>query len=232
MEYLGILLFCLVLIMLLGFLSYTKTKKIKALGEKEELNEITKNFPENKEIAETILKKLGKKGVIIEEDQEAQVSLYIALTNKIIIASAKKTFARVQTIAHECLHSVQDRKLLLFNFYYSNVYLLSFLILLLFVMIGNLSNGMIAIVIFTLLSFVYFFVRSYLEMDAMTKAKYVAKEYMRENKLASEKEIEKLEEAYEQINQVGIPYTNYRLFLNCMIKIMIITGICYLKMFF
>ena len=37
-------------------------------------------------------------------------SLYIVATNTILISNIKDTFTRVQTIAHECLHSIQNKK--------------------------------------------------------------------------------------------------------------------------
>ena len=144
----------------------------------------------------------------------------------------KNTFARVQTIAHECLHSVQDRKMLLFNFVYSNIYLLSFIVLAVLLALGVIPNGVLAILCFTFLSFVYYFVRSYLEMDAMTKAKYLAKEYMQEKEVTTKENIEKLVEAFEQINKIGIPYTIYKLFSNCMVKIILLAGICLIRAIF
>ena len=229
MEYFIILLFAISLLLILGILSYTKVKDIKALAEKEELNTLTKDFPDNIEIAKDILAKLNNTGVTIEEDKQAQASLYIAVTNKIIIASGKNTFARVQTIAHECLHSAQDRKMLVFNFVYSNIYLLSFIVLAVLLALGVIPNGALVILCFTLLSFVYYFIRSYLEMDAMTKAKYLAKEYMQEKEVTSKENIEKLVEAFEQINKIGIPYTIYKLFSNCMVKIILLAGICLIR---
>ena len=232
MEYVIILILAISLLLILGILSYTKVRDIKALAEKEELNTLSKNFPDNIEIAKEILAKLNNTGVAIEEDKQAQASLYIAATDKIIIASGKNTFARVQTIAHECLHSVQDRKMLLFNFVYSNIYLLSFIVLAVLLALGVIPNGVLAILCFTLLSFVYYFIRSYLEMDAMTKAKYLAKEYMQEKEVTTKENIEKLVEAYEQINKIGIPYTIYKLFSNCMVKIILLAGICLIRTIF
>ena len=92
MEYFIILLFAISLLLILGILSYTKVRDIKALAEKEELNTLSKNFPDNIEIAKEILAKLNNTGVAIEEDKQAQASLYIAVTNKIIIASREKYF--------------------------------------------------------------------------------------------------------------------------------------------
>ena len=122
--------------------------------------------------------------------------------------------------------------MLLFNFVYSNIYLLSFIVLAVLLALGVIPNGVLAILCFTFLSFVYYFVRSYLEMDAMTKAKYLAKEYMQEKEVTTKENIEKLVEAYEQINKIGIPYTIYKLFSNCMVKIILLAGICLIRTIF
>ena len=86
-------------------------KELKKLEINENLNKITNKFPENIKICETILSKLKNKNVKIEEDKESNTSLYIVLTNKIIIANLKNSYARIQTIAHECVHSIQNRNI-------------------------------------------------------------------------------------------------------------------------
>ena len=67
-----------------------------------------------------MLEMLDNKDVQIEQAKDTKTSLYIAVTNKISIADLKDNYGRIQTIAHECMHSVQDRRLLLFNFIFSN----------------------------------------------------------------------------------------------------------------
>ena len=94
---------------------FKDVQKIKEIGYDKELNKIGNKFPTNIEICKNILEKLNNKDVKIEEDKDSKTSLYIAISNKIIIADIQDTFTRIQTIAHECLHSVQNRKILLFN---------------------------------------------------------------------------------------------------------------------
>ena len=97
--------------------------------------------------------------------------MYIAVTNKITIADVKNSYTRIQTLAHECLHSVQNRKILLFNFIYSNIYLLYFFLCTILAVFNKIKNGMLYVSIMLILSYIYYFVRSYLENDAMIKAK-------------------------------------------------------------
>ena len=126
MEYIIIIIICVIAIVLLkiGFnVKIKDIKKIKEIGYDKELNKIADKFEDNKEICKKILAKLGNKDVKIEENSDTKSSLYIAVSNKIIIANIKDTFTRIQTIAHECLHSVQNRKILMFNFIFSNIFL-------------------------------------------------------------------------------------------------------------
>ena len=103
-------------------------KKAKSLKENKEAEKITNKFPGNVEIAKEMLSLLGNESVKIEEAKDTETSLYIAITNKISIADMKNNYARIQTIAHECLHSCQDRTLLLFNFIFSNLNIIYFLL--------------------------------------------------------------------------------------------------------
>lgn len=229
MEYILIIIISIIAIFLLkiGLNIHIKDiQKIKEIGYDKKLNEIGNKFPNNIEICKTILKKLNNKDVKIEEEKDSKTSLYIAISNKIIIADIQDTFTRIQTIAHECLHSVQDRKLLMFNFWFSNVYLLYFLIISILEIFNVLPYKMMFLVIFILLSFVYYMVRAFLENDAMIKAKYLAKDYMENMKISTKEEIEKIVSGFDKINNKGIKCINYNLFLGCMIKILIFLILC------
>ena len=160
--------------------------------------------------------------VKIVEDKEAKTSMYIALSDKIIIADVKRSYTRIQTIAHECLHSVQKRKMQVFNFIYSNIYLLYFIIVTILAILNKLQDSMLYIAIMILFSYIYYFVRSYLENDAMIKAKYLAKEFMEEVKISSDEEIDKIIKSYEKLNDIGIKTVNYQLMLETLIKVIIL----------
>ena len=129
MEYIFIICICVLTMIILKFawsIKIRDIKKLKELGYDKGLNEITNKLPENKEICKDILKMLNNENVKIEESESNQASLYMVLSNSIIIANIKNTFTRVQTVAHECLHSIQDKRTLLFNFIFSNIYFIYF----------------------------------------------------------------------------------------------------------
>ena len=229
MEYIIVIIISIISIFILKIglnIRIKDIKKIKEIGYDKKLNEIANKFPENKEICEKILQKLNKNDVQIEENSESTASLYIALTNKIIIANIKDTFTRIQTIAHECLHSVQDRRILLFNFVFSNIYLLYFVIAL-FLVLFNVGNSFVFIQIFVIMTLIYATVRCYLENEAMSKAMYVAKEYMKdyqkENENIEDDEIDTLVNNFDTLNKVGIPLTNFYFISISLIKVIILS---------
>ena len=234
MEYIVIIVASIITIILLKIglnIRIKDIKKVKEIGYDKELNTIANKFPENKEICESILKKLNNTDVKIEEDNETKTSLYIAVTNKIIIANMKDTFARIQTIAHECLHSIQNRTILMFNFIFSNIFLIYFIVSL-FLIFFNVGNNLIYILIYIFLSLIYCIVRGYLENEAMSKAMYVAKEYMQEYQKSdnniSDEDIKTIVKNYERINKIGIPLTCFALVSGTLIKIVLLSIIAVL----
>ena len=221
MQYITIILISVCIVVVLYAIISKSKRKIKILIKDEELDKLVNKMPENVNIAKTILKKLGNNKTSIEEVENTKTSLYIAITDKITIGNIKDTFIRIQTIAHECIHSIQNRKLLLFNFIYSNIYLIYYIAIIILTITGIIHNYMLHIVIYTLLSFVYYLVRSILEIDAMERAKYVAKEYLEENNLCTKEECDKIINKYQEINEVGIPASNYAIFVETLVKIII-----------
>ena len=224
MEYIIILMLLIMLIGILAIIYDVSIKRLKEFAQIEEskFNKITNLYPSNIEICKTLLKKLKNEKVKVEEDKEAKTSLYIAVTDKIIIADVKNSYTRIQTIAHECLHSVQSRKILLFNFIYSNIYLLYFFITTILSLFNQLPNKMLFLCIMLIMSYLYYFVRSYLENDAMIKAKFLAKEYMEEINLSEKNEIDSIIGSYEKLNNMGIKMTNFELMFETMIKVIIL----------
>lgn len=198
-------------------------RRLKQFAEYEEtkFNKITERYPSNIEICEYILNKLNNKNVKIEEDKNSDTCLYIAPTNKIVIGNVKNSYTRIQTIAHECLHSVQNRKILLFNFIFSNIYLLYFIITLVLAIFNKLPYKMLSFSVMIILSYIYYFVRSYLENDAMIKAKYLAKEFMEEVQVSSKDEISKIVDSFDKLNDMGIKTVNFQLMFETLIKTII-----------
>ncbi len=221
MEIIYFLILIILAIILFKIIFKINIKKMKGKKENKELEEITDKFPQNVEVAKTMLEMLDNNSVKIEEAKNTETSLYIAVTNKISIADMKKNYARIQTIAHECIHSCQDRRLLLFNFIFSNINIIYFIIISILTILKVISNQNLQIEILMLFTLIEFSVRSFLEIDAMTKAKYLAKEYMEKIKLCTEEEKNKLLKEYGNINKIGIPFVIDNLLTTALVRVLI-----------
>ena len=128
-------------------------------------------------------------------------------------------------MAHECLHSIQDRKMLIFNFVYSNIYILYFIVICILVIVGKLKDVMLYSNIFLILSFIYYAIKVFLENDAMIKAQYVAKDYMQNKEYITEKDTEKVFKEFEKLNKGLIKGTNCNIFVGIMIKLVIFNAL-------
>ena len=220
MEYIITIIFMIFVIVILKFgldIKIKDIRKIKELRADEEKNKILKNFPNNYEVCQGILNILDNKNVKIEEekDEKSTTSLYMVMQNKIVIGNVKDSWTRIQTIAHECIHSIQNKTLLKFNFVISNINILYFVIICIFSLFNILLIGLI------LMQFIFFTVRSFLEIDAMTRAEFLAKEYINKTKLLSEKEGDTIENKYQEINKMGIKLYTFTLACQCILKMII-----------
>ena len=236
MEYVFIIFLIVVVMIVLKIgldIKIKDIKKIKALGEDKEKNSLVKEFPDNKQVCKDILKKLDNKNVIIEEtkDESSQTSLYLVMQNKILIADIKNSFTRIQTIAHECIHSVQNKKLLKFNFIFSNINILYFIIICILAIcrVANKGISNILLIVLILMQFVFYIVRSFLETDAMTRAEYLAKEYIEETNILSKENAKTITDQYKDLNKTGIKLYNYTLACQSLMKPIIY---CLLLIFF
>ena len=229
MEYLVIIIFLIIGWMVLRYLFGCSKKQIERIAENKELDNIASQYPDNTQMCKEYLKMLHNETVTIEEDKKATNSLYIAISNKIMIADTRKSFTRIQTIAHECLHSIQNRKILLFNFIYSNIYMLYFIMISIFAIGKQLPYKMMFLVILIIGGFLYYFVRSYLEDDAMIKARFLAKEYMENKKISTQEDINHMVNHFDKLNNIGIRCTNYALITNIIIEILIFCIICMIR---
>ena len=192
-----------------------KIKYLKEIQNKEELNGLTAKLPENEEVCKEILKMLDNTSVAVEKNQveDSSTSLYLVLNNKILIGNMKQSFVRIQTIAHECIHSIQNRKTLLFHFFLANAVQIYFILslFLCFLLKQEVVTWSI-FASFVLASLILFCVRYLLEKDAMLRAKDLAKRYLEQQGTLTQTEIEKITEEYTKMNKIGVP-----LYRDCLI---------------
>ena len=216
-----IIIISIIAILVIHSMMKINVKEIEKIALDEKLNKIASKYPDNTQICKQILKKLQNENVKIEEDKNSSSTLYIVIQNKISIGNTHESFTRIQTMAHECLHSIQDRKMLIFNFIYSNIYIIYNIITLILIILKKLQNEMLFLNIFLILSFIYYVIRIYLENDAMIKAEYLTKEYMEEQKISTKEEINQITEELKSINKKCIKGTNGNIFIKIMVKVVL-----------
>ena len=216
-----IIIIAIMAIIIVNSMMKINIKDLEKIALDTEINKITEKYPPNTEICKTMLNVLGNNKTQIKEDINSDATLYIAIEDKILIGNTRESFTRIQTMAHECLHSIQDRKLLIFNFIYSNIYFLYFIIICVLCVINKMPNQIIFSNIFLILSFIYYVIRIFLENDAMIKAEYFAKEYMQGQAISTKDEIEIVCKKFREINNGCIKGTNCSIFVKIMIKLII-----------
>lgn len=228
MEYIFLIFICLLFLIVLWFILELNIKKLKQIGEDKQLDSLTKDFPENIDVCKSILKRLGNDKVNIKEDKESKTSLYVIVTNTITIANIRDSYTRIQTVAHECIHSVQSKKMLWFNFIYTNIYMLYFLVVSILTIFNIITNPQVFLYILIVMGMVHYFIRSILETEAMIKARYVAKEYLEENNICSKENVNKIVSKYDELNNMGIKLVNLDIFAKNILKIIFYSIICIL----
>ena len=221
MESLIIFILVVITIIILKIILGSNKKIIMQIANNEKLNNIVQKLPDNINICKDILKKLKNEKVKIEEQENTNCFYFIA-TDKIILNKDKRYFTRVQTIAHECIHSTQNKKILWFNYIFANLLNIFWLITMILTFAGVIIQYALFSAIILICIIIFYVIRSYLEIEAMTKAKYIAKEYLEEKQV---KETNEIVEEYEKLNDVGIKYTCYKLITSKLYLLLIYTGI-------
>ena len=223
MENIIYILAILMTLLILKIIFNAKAKDIKKFESDEELEKIVEKLPDNEQLAKIYLQKLNNNTVKIDKwnDEKIKTSVYNAMTNTITIGKIDKMYTRIQTVAHECLHSVQPKRILKFNFWFSNIYLIYFIVLLVLTLFKIIEETNIQIFILLMLGIIQYSIKSYLEQDAMTKAKYLVNEYFDTNNDIENTEKEKLLKKYEELNEKAIPFVSYSLIFSELLKILL-----------
>ena len=219
-----VIIICILILVLTKIGLNVKLKNLKQLKTRtnEKAKKLAVKFPNDEKMCEDILKKLGNNSEVkIIKNEEYNSCLYTIYNNTITLGKFKEDYIKPQTIAHECVHACQSKVMLWFNFIISNIVSLSFLITLLLSIFNKLPNEMLFLIFLAGIAFIQYVVRNTLEMDAMTKAPNIAKEYLKENNILTDEEIKDLLEEYEDVNKIGIPITNYSLILKSIVRIIV-----------
>lgn len=217
----------LVLLKIFLNINFKKLKQLE-IGSDEKLKNISDKLQNVKSevICKDILNKLECSNVEICIKPEYSACLYTVFDNKITIGKFKEQYMKPQTIAHECIHASQNKVTLWANFIFTNIYLLFWVVICILSILNKLPNIGIFTIALVFTSLIQYIIRYSLENEAMIKAKYIAKEYIEENKLLNKEQEEILLKEYDRVNNLGIPFMNYYQISMNIVKVMIFSFIC------
>ena len=210
----------LVLLKIFLNINFKKLKQLE-IGSDEKLKNISDKLQNVKSevICKNILNKFECSNVDICVKPEYSACLYT-------IGEFKEQYMKPQTIAHECIHASQNKVTLWANFIFTNIYLLFWVVICILSILNKLPNTGIFTIILVFTSLIQYIIRYSLENEAMIKAKYIAKEYIEENKLLNKEQEEILLKEYDRVNNLGIPFMNYYQISMNIVKVMIFSFIC------
>ena len=205
------ILVCVITLILLKIFLNINFKDIKNIEIKssDDLKGLSDKFPEDQKMCKDILSKLQNEDVKVKLEQEYNSCLYTIFNNTITIGKFQQQYMKIQTIAHECIHSCQNKITLWANFIFTNIYLIYFAIILILAFLNKLPYTNIHTIILIFMSIIQYILRFSLENEAMIKARFIAKEYIEENKVLNKDEEKILLEEYDRVNKIGIPFMNY-----------------------
>ncbi|MBQ7668863.1 MAG: zinc metallopeptidase [Clostridia bacterium] len=169
---------------LLVLLSIVYFKKInyKELKYDSELSKDIETLGENVEIATDILKMHGNNHTKVENNKEknAKISYYDHSKDKIVVGGFEKSeYTRIINIAHECVHTTQNKKYLVMNKVFSNLQILYFLfVCIYFFYIDSKELKLMLLVIQIFIWFITTFVKMVIESDACYRSVQFAKDYL------------------------------------------------------
>jgi len=189
--------------------------------KKLNLNDISNKFSSNDVICKQILEIIGNKSTKIKLDQDIKNNYYVFLTNTIYLSDKEKTkngYQRICIIAHECIHSIQNKIIQVVNFALSNIELIAFIIA--FVCIILKFNVNMVFYSYLLLNIISIIPRLILEIDATIRSIDLSKKYMK-NKI-DENELNVILNIYKHQILIFMPMFIISLLIGRIIRLMVL----------
>ena len=188
--------------------------------KKKEVEDLIKNLPSNKEIADEILSMQNSTSKV-ELKEDIKNSYYIFLNDTIYLSDSEKakvTYARVVLISHEIRHSLQSKKMQVSNFLLANIEIVYFIVMVVLSVLNIHSSiamyGYIVVFIFAIL------IRCILEADAIYNSVKISRSYL--NSKMGRKDTDKVISVYKFYISLLAPLMFVSLFAWKFIRIVIL----------
>lgn len=162
--------------------------------------QITEKLPENEILCKQILNVIGNNTTKVVIDKDIKNSYYVYLNDTIYISNSQNTqsdYSRLCLIAHECIHSMQNKKTQLFNFIFSNVEIVTFIVFIILLFV--LHHNIFLILIYFMICVISILLRGYLETNAVINAPKLTTKYLesvKEKNNIESKDIKYVENVY------------------------------------
>jgi len=230
MEYLIISIVSILLIPIFKFVLKIDIKEVKKIAEDDKLDKLTSCLPDNIGVCKSLLKITNNNNVNVENslDQKSGTSLYIVLSNKILIANLKQSFVRFQTIAHECIHASQNKIIQIMHFIFANIYKMLFWVSIVLAVLNITKRNSINLIILFFIGILYFILKFILEKDAIINSKPLAIKYLKSTNKLDKENIKTIEEKYEIINNKGLKFIKFSSILDICLRVSIYSFIIYI----
>jgi len=165
-------------------LCYAKLETNETIHNKI-ISPMIKKIGDNEVIAKDVLKYLNNNTTEVEKnsDKNVKASFYNCNNDKIVIKDTEdlEDCSRIVHISHECVHSIQNKKLLKSHFIISNIQILYFLGIFIYFFYNRNMDVRFNLLIIQLFIFIAtFFMKIVLESDATYRAVNVSVGYLRE----------------------------------------------------
>lgn len=195
--------------------------KIKKEASNEKFDKIIATLPDNKQVCSEMQKIIGKE-CEIQLDDNTNSSAYIFFLDKIILSNnemSKKNFSRILFIAHECIHSIQSKKMHITNFILKNA--VNIFTLALFIALFMKKISVEVLLVYFLISFMSFCINMILETDAIYRSIILSRKYL--SKYDSEKIADRYEEMIPKtINGIYFRYASSAIYIIFIMSISLI----------
>jgi len=215
-EYMYILAICTILCTIILFISCRTKISEEELFYDESISPVVKEIGDNEKIAINILKYVGNDTTKVEKNQDGKIkaSFYNGNTDKITIKDTDdlEDCSRVVHIAHECIHSIQEKRLVKIHFLLSNIQILYFLGIFIYFFYNRDIDLRLSLLLVQVGIFIAtFFIKIVLESDATYRGPELAFRYL-EN-IAGKEKIEEFRVKVEKKLFGMIPMSYFGLYM-------------------
>lgn len=166
----------------LYIICYKKIDNSKNIYD-EKISPVLEKMGNNQEITNLVLQHLSNYTTKVEKNKEKneKISYYNVNNDKIIIKDTEdlKDCTRLIHVSHECIHSIQSKKMLKLHYIFSNINILYFLATFIYFFYNKNSDIRLALLFVQMAIFLTTFVLKIItESDASYRAPEVAIEFM------------------------------------------------------